>query len=146
MSARMSFASVSGAIEKWLQRQSDRRRGITPEKRAWLEWSERNINPRASTVQRVFEKFTYVIEVDSNKFFNHREPFAWVPVEEAEQMTYPHRPLGNNVVWSWFRGGWSQRTWGSPGFLIDEMFGGDHVFAATNNEQDAVWIAMKWGK
>lgn len=142
---RTSYASVNGAIEQSLQRWSDRRKGITPERRAWLDWSEQNLNPRADTVQRVFFSFKHIIEVDPNKFFSHEEMGSWIPVPEFRAMSYPNRELGNHCIWSWFRGNWADQWWQS-GFLINEMFGGDHVFTATNNEQDALWIAMKWGK
>ena len=137
--------TLSQTIELWIQRYSDRKKGITLERRAWLNWSERNINPRAGTAQSVFFSFKYVIEVAPGKFFSHEELGNWIPVPEFREMSFPNRELGNHCVWSWFRGNWADQWWQS-GFLIDEMFGGDHVFAATNNEQDALWIAMKWGK
>ena len=132
-------------ISEWLGKYSDWRRGISPERRAWLDWSEQTINPRADTVQRVYAKFKYIIEVDPDHFFSHEELGAWIPCADFKQLAYPNKQLGQCAVWGWFRGEWSQQWWNS-GFLINDMFGGDHVFVATNEEQDALWIAMKWGK
>jgi hypothetical protein len=89
----------------------------------------------------MFMHFKHIIEVSPDKFFNHAEPFVWVPTEEAKQYFWPARKLGDNAVWRYERvrkDRWDGR------WHIDEMSGRDHVFVATNNDRDAMMIALKY--
>jgi hypothetical protein len=85
--------------------------------------------------------FKHVVEVDPEKFYNYDDPSGWVPVEDFIKYEYPQRQLGEHAVGSWFRGYWDQ--WDNK-FHICDMSGLDHVFVATNNDEDAVMIALKY--
>ena len=84
--------------------------------------------------------FKHIIIVNPDKFFQF-DPFAWVPCEDAKQYCFPARELGNNAVWRFERvrkDRWDNR------WHIDGMGGEDKVFVATNNERDAMMIALKY--
>jgi hypothetical protein len=109
--------------------------------REWEAWYEVNVVYRASTIPNMFQNFKHVIEVDSVKFVDHGEPFVYVPCEDARQYFWPARPLGENAVWRFERVMWDnwEKCWHING-LGDE----DKIFVATNNDKDAMMIALKY--
>jgi len=123
--------------DKWLTW----RTGKSKEQREWEAWYEENVVYRARTIDNMFMHFKYVIEVDTYKFMNLNEPFAWVPCEDAKQYFWPHRELGNNAVWRFERVIWDQwdKTW-----HINTLGDEDKIFVATNNDKDATMIALKY--
>jgi hypothetical protein len=123
--------------DKWLTW----RTGKDKAQRDWEKWREENIVLAAHDVQNYFMNFKHIIEVNPAKIWNHAEPFGWVTCEEFKQYEFPAKPLGSNAVANWFRGDWDQ--W-SNRFRIDDCFGKDHVFVATNSGEDAVMIALKF--
>ena len=106
------------------------RTGNDKQTRTWLKWEEENILQRARTIETMFMNFKYILPV-TTQIFNHAEPFGW----------YPNKELGNNAVYYFARG---ERNHWDGYFHFDEMFGGDQVFVATNNERDAIMIALKY--
>lgn len=116
------------------------RTGKSKAERDWLAWYETNVVYRASSITNMFQHFKHVIIVDSNKFMIE-DPFAWRPCEDAQQYFWPARELGNNAVWRFERVSWNQ--WDQR-WHIDEMGGADKVFVATNSEQDAIMIALRY--
>jgi hypothetical protein len=118
-----------------------RKTGKTKEEREWEAWYEQNVNYRATRIKDMFEKFEHIIIVDPMKFFTF-DPFAWVPTQDAKQYLWPARPLGNNAVWRF------ERVINCPAtawqWQVNELGGKDTVFVATNNEQDALMIALKY--
>lgn len=115
--------------------------GKNKEQREWEAWYEQNVNYRATRIKDMFKNFKHVIIVDSSKFFQF-DPFAWVPTEDAKQFFWPARPLGENCVWRF------ERVINCPAtaweWEINELGGADTVFVATNNERDAMMIALKY--
>jgi hypothetical protein len=89
----------------------------------------------------MFSKFKHVIIVDTNKFVDHSEPFAWVPCLDAKQYFWPDRELGNNAVWRFERVCWHS---GDQDWVVNGMGSVDHIFVATNNDEDAAMIALKY--
>jgi hypothetical protein len=110
-------------------------------RRDWEKWSDENIVHRANTLQNYYTNFKHIIEVDPKKFWDFSEPFAWCVVEDFMQYEYPQRQLGDNAVGNWFRGYWDQ--WDGR-FHITDLAGSDRVFVATNNDEDALMIALKY--
>lgn len=108
--------------------------------REWKAWYEVNVIYGASTIPNMFRNFKHIIIVDPNKFMLE-DPFAWRPCEDAQQYFWPARELGNNAVWRFERVIWDQwmQHWSISG-LGDE----DKVFVATNNDADAIMIALKY--
>lgn len=124
--------------DKWLTW----RTGKDKQQREWEAWYEINVVYRAGTIPNMFMHFKHIIEVDTRKFMDPREPFAWVPCADARQYFWPARSLGNNAVWRFERVYWNKwdKRW-----HIDEMAGDqDKVFVATNNDRDAMMIALKY--
>ena len=118
------------------------RTGKDKETRDWEAWCEVNVVNRASTITNMFMHFKHVIIVNPEVFFDHGEPFGWVPVYDARQYFFPNRPLDEtNCVWKFERvtgNQWDNR------WHIDEMFGEDKLFVACNNDEDAMMIALKY--
>ena len=118
-----------------------RKTGKTKAEREWEAWYAINVNVRATRIKNMFEKFEHVIMVDPDKFFQF-DPFVWVPTEDAKQYFWPARPLGENCVWRY------ERVINAPStaweWEINELGGYDKVFVATNNERDAMMIALKY--
>lgn len=118
------------------------RTGKTRDQREYETWCEHMIYHSADRIRDVFANFKHIITVDPNKFFDPREPSAWVPCQEARQYLWPVRPLGENCVWS------IERVMRSPGtdseWQRNEFGGEDRVFVATNSGKDAIIIAMRW--
>lgn len=117
------------------------RTGKDKDQREWEAWYERNVVYRASTIDNMFIHFKHIIEVDTDKFVDHAEPFAWVPNKDAKQYFWPQRKLGNNAVWRFERVYWNEweKRW-----HINDMGDADKIFVATNNDKDAMMIALKY--
>jgi hypothetical protein len=123
--------------DKWLTW----RTGKDKDQRDWEAWYETNVVYRASTIPNMFMNFKHVIEVSHEKFLDYCEPFDWVPCEDALQYFWPQRELGNNAVWRFERVIWDkwEQRW-----HISSLGDEDKVFVATNNQRDAVMIALKY--
>ena len=122
--------------DKWLTW----RTGLDKQTRTWLKWEDENIVHRAGTIENMFMNFKYILPV-STMIFNHAEPFGWVPNEDFGQYLYPNRALGDNAVYYFARG---HRDHWDGRFHLTEIGGGDQVVVATNNEVDAMMIALKY--
>ena len=118
-----------------------RKTGKNQAEREWEAWYEVNVVYRAHTIENMFMNFKHIIEVDTAKFTNPYEPFTWVPCDDAKQYFWPARPLGENAVWRFERV--SRDRWDHR-WHIDEFGGEDRIFVATNNERDAIMIALKY--
>jgi hypothetical protein len=130
------------AIIDWIvDRYLTWRTGKDRAQREWEEWYDAHVVYRANTIPNMFMHFKHVIKVDTHKFMNPAEPFAWVPCADAQQYFWPARELGDNAVWRFERVIWDKWTnsWHVNG-LGDE----DIVFVATNNDMDAMMIALKY--
>ena len=117
------------------------RTGKNKSQRDWEQWYYENVVVCAHTIENMFMHFEHVISVNPMIFFDHSEPFAWVPCADARQYFYPQRELGENCVWRVERV--RKDRWDGK-LHIDEMGGEDRVFVATNNSKDAAMIALKW--
>jgi hypothetical protein len=117
------------------------RTGKTKAVRDYVAWYDENIDIRQARIKFMFKKFRHVIIVDPNKFFNLREPFGWVLVNDAKTYFWPERPLAENCVWRWERVEWNR--W-EQDWYINEFSGADKVFVATNSDQDAIMLTLKY--
>ena len=117
------------------------RTGKNKTQRMWEEWVDKTIVRRAHTVENYYANFKYIIRVNPNLIWNMYEPFGWVTVKEFKQYEYPIKELGDNAVVNWFRVEYNQ--WSNM-YDINEMYGYDMTFVATNNEQDALMITLKY--
>ncbi len=118
-----------------------RKTGKNKDQREWEEWYEKNVNYRATRIKDMFQNFEHIIIVNPDKFFQF-DPFAWVPSEDAKKYFWPNRELGENAVWRF------ERVINCPAtaweWHVNEIGGEDKIFVATNNERDALMIALKY--
>jgi hypothetical protein len=125
-------------VDRWLTW----RTGKTKEERNWHDWYDANVNYGATRIKDMFRNFKHIIIVDTHKFMDPAEPFAWVPCADARQYFWPARPLGENCVWRF------ERVMNAPStaweWHINELGGEDKVFVATNSDTDAMMIALKY--
>ena len=122
--------------DKWLTW----RTGLDKETRDYQKWAYETIAYRASTIENMFVNFKYILPV-TTQIYNPNEPFGWVPCKDFRQYMYPSRALGDNCVYYFARGHRDQ--WDGK-FHLTEIGGGDQVFVATNNDEDAIMIALKY--
>lgn len=128
------------AIEdKWLTWKT----GANKNEREYRAWKLQNIVSSAHNVTNYFQGYKYIIAVDLYKVNTKFEPmYGYIESDEFLSYMYPHRPLGQNCFYGIFRGHWNQ--WDGR-FLIYDLGETDQMFVATNSEEDAVMIALKWG-
>jgi hypothetical protein len=119
------------------------RTGLDKPTRDYRKWYYETVAYRANTIENMFMNFKYILPV-SVDIFDHSEPFGWVPCEDFEQYMYPARELGDNTVYYFGRGARDQ--YDGKFHLSDFMYVEDQVFAATNNDRDAVMIALKYSQ
>lgn len=117
------------------------RTGHDRQQRAWLKWEQETIVLRADTIENMFMNFKYIIPV-STDVFDLSEPFGWIPCQDFRQYLYPFRELGDNAVYYFARG--YRDRWDGRFHLSDLQHEQDQVFVATNNERDAMMIALRW--
>ena len=119
-----------------------RKTGYTRAEREYRTWYEQTVDARATRIKDIFGNFKHIVVVDPGKFFDLDEPFGWIVREDARQYFWPARPLGENCVWEF------HRVMNSPAtawqWEVNELGGEDKVFVATNNQQDATMIALRW--
>ena len=123
--------------DKWLTW----RTGNDKQTRDWDKWCDETVVHRASTIENMFMNFKYIIPV-TTQIYNPIGPFGWVPCEDFNQYRYPSRALGDCTVYYFARG--YRDEWDGKFHLNDLRHEQDQVFAATNNEEDAVMIALKY--
>lgn len=117
------------------------RTGLSAQEREWRKWEAENIVHHAHTIENMFMNFKYILPV-STDIFDLSEPFGWYPKKEFREYLYPARVLGDNAVYYFARGYRDQ--WDGKFHLNDLRHERDQVFVATNNEQDALMIALRW--
>ncbi len=128
---------IDTVIDKWLTW----RTGLSKQDREWIKWRDQNIVSRANTIENMFMHFRYIVPV-SIEVFDQSEPFGWVPCKEFRQYLYPQRQLGDNAVFYFARGFRDQ--WDGCFHLCDLRHEQDQVFVATNSEEDAIMISLRW--
>ncbi len=128
-------------IETLKERYLTWRTGKDKQVRTWEKWRDETIVFRASTVENMFMNFKHIIEVDPEKMMEMWHPFGWHTTDDFKRFEYPTRELGDNTVWYWCR--CSKNRWDGR-WHFDEIGGVDHMFVATNNDKDAMMIALKY--
>jgi len=128
-------------IEYIVDRYLTWRTGVDKQTRDHRKWYDETVVHRASTIENMFMNFKYIIPVSTNIFFLD-DPFGWTPSKEFRQYMYPARDLGDCSVYYFARGYRDQ--WDGRFHLNDLRCDQDQVFVATNNDNDAVMIALKY--
>jgi hypothetical protein len=117
------------------------RTGRNQQERIWDQWQLETIVFHAHTIENMFVNFKYIIPVTTS-IFDYSDPFGWFPNRDFKQYMYPERELGDNAVYAFKRGYWNHHD---ARFHICDFAGDtDQVFVATNNDQDAIVIALRW--
>ena len=117
------------------------RTGKNLQERTWEAWYDVNVVWRAPTIENTFMNFKHIIEVDPEKLLEMWHPFGYCAQESFKQYEYPQKALGENAVWIMRRV--SKDQWDGR-WHVNEIGGEDRVFVATNSDEDAVMIALKY--
>ena len=117
------------------------RTGLDKQTRDHRKWYEETVVHRAGTIENMFMNFKYILPV-STAIFEHPVPFGWTPSKDFQQYMYPNRALDNCAVYYFARG--YRDRWDGKFHINDMRHEQDQVFVATNNERDAVMIALKF--
>ena len=132
---------IRAIIESLQDRYLTWRTGMSREEREFREWVDRNVVQNAATMENMFQNFQHIVPV-STGIFDLDEPFGWTPCREFQEYLYPARPLGSNAVYYFARG--YRDPWDGRFHISDLGAEQDQVFVATNSDQDAVIIALRW--
>jgi hypothetical protein len=116
------------------------RTGKTKSQRDYEAWYNSTVNVRAKSVEEMFANFKYVFRVNPNKFLIWH--FSVEPRDDLRQYQYPQRALGDSLLWTVQRG--DPNFWDN-GFVITDPTEEDLVYLATNNSEDALMLALKYG-
>jgi len=117
------------------------RTGLDKQTRDHQSWYEETVIQRASTIENMFINFKHILPV-STKIFDFSEPFGWYPNKEFRQYMWPNRESGDCTVYYFARG--FRDPWDGKFHINDLRCEQDQVFVATNNERDAMMIALKY--
>ena len=106
---------------------------------------DEHVDLNAQSIKRALFGCKYIIEVDWKKVF-YRAPvtgkrlWSWdvIPAFQ-EQFMHPHCKVGEHAVIVEMRG-----LENTDEIFVRNEFGGDAVFVGTNNEANAVIIALKY--
>ena len=124
-------------VDRWLTW----RTGLNKQDRGFSKWFEETVVKNASTIENMFMNFKFIIPV-STQIFDHNEPFGWVSSKDFQQYLYPNRAIGDCAVYYFARG--YRDRWDGRFHINDISCDQDQVFVATNNEVDAIMIALRW--
>jgi len=104
-------------------------------------WNKKNIKPTGDTIKEIFFGMKHIIEVDHKKVYEKWDVQGWLVSEEFKEMYfYPNRELGDHAVVHLLRGDFSSDEY----IFTKNEFGGDAVFVGTNNDADALMIALAY--
>ena len=122
-------------VDRWLTW----RTGKDKSQRAYEAWYYTTVNVRASTAEDMYKNFKYLLQVDDEKFLIHH--MFTEPKDDLREYRCPQRELGDNILWTILRG--EQMPDGK--FHITDFGYEDRVYIATNNSEDAMMLALKYG-
>lgn len=128
-------------IERIRDRYLTWRTGLDKQTRDHRKWYDETVAHHAGTIENMFMNFQYILPVSTN-IFDIDEPFGWSPSKDFRQYMYPNRALGDNTVYYFARG--YRDEWDGRFHINEFRCDQEQVFAATNNETDAVMIALKY--
>lgn len=134
------FSQLKERVVDWYL---TRTTGIPKATRDYRDWCEETIVYRANTAEDMFRNFKYVINVNYYKMFDTWHPFGLPLVDEAQQYFWPKKPVGECAVYRILRGAVSKTD--QQFYISDFLYDDDRVFVATNNHEDAVMLALKYG-
>lgn len=99
-----------------------------------------NIYPGASTIRTKLNGFKHIIPVSWDKIYVYT--IAWEPVDDFyNKYNFRFREIGDHAMVVNMRGEFTNNV---DIFEMNELFGGDQAFVGTNNDYDAVMIALKY--
>ena len=127
-------------VDKWLQSSWDAAHGLALRNRE-EEWNNNHIWKSAPDIKSMFYGFEYIVELDWIKVLEPNKVSGWQPKEDVcKQFCFPFRELGDHTVFYNARGTYNEHTI----FEFNEIGGGDTLFAATNNAEDATFLVLKY--
>ena len=102
------------------------------------QWLDTHINHRASTVRTQFAYFRHVIPVDYRATYTP-DPMAWVLTPELKAMAWPAR-LSEHAIFVTDK----RVVQRADDWEFDDWAGYDQAFVMTNNDEEALWITLKY--
>ena len=123
--------------QKWFESEKEKLHRIE------TEWNKTHINERADTVRDMFPTFKHIIRLDGRKIAPVRAGLVYeYPIKEFKEMfMFPNKELGDHTVIRILRG---VDTDDDRIFELNELGGYDYAFAATNNDEDASFIVLRY--
>jgi hypothetical protein len=114
--------------------------GLPKADRDYVYWKDRNIVQNAGDANNYFYGYKFVFTTDYAKVFTEADIWGLCPNADFLSYMWPKRPLGNHCYYNIFRGEWNQHD---HRFHFTE-FGTDELFVATNSEEDAMMLLLKY--
>jgi len=115
--------------------------GRTYHEREIDKWNAENLWLHAPNIKTVFYNYKHIIEVDWHKVFGDCPMMGWyVDKTFRDTYCYPARELGDHTTIKSGRGLYDETSI----FEFNEICGGDRVYIGTNNDDDAIMIALKY--
>lgn len=109
---------------------------------AYRSWVTSTVISSAMTVDQRYANFKHIIEVRPELILHYPDcsPFS-ERVDDTFRQKYcwPNKPLGDCAIVEWVR-----CTEFRGQLEIDDCFGHDRLFVATNNDRDALMISMRY--
>jgi hypothetical protein len=126
---------VENVIEEWITY----RTGKTKRERDIEEWMKTNTTSNAASIRVALKGCKHIIEVNWHKIYkDSHDFFGWSACKEFRDLYSSEvREIGDFAVVCSMRGVYDKDL-----IFIDNTFGDDHVFVGTNNEYDAITIAL----
>jgi len=123
-------------VDWYLTRKTDK----SKDQREYESWYRQNVNLRTRRIKEMLANFQYIVVVDPEKFFTS-DPFTWAVNKDAQQYFWPDCSIDKSAVWIF------ERVLNGPSTNWEWEIsdgGEERVFVATNNEKDAIMIALRW--
>lgn len=132
---------IKNCIENIKDRYLTWRTGMSKQSRDYQYWYDRHINRRATDIENYFQNFKHIIHCNYNKVLTEHAPmYGFIPNQEFLSFVYPNRPLGEHCEYIIVCGEWNQ--WDGRFHIHD--FGLEEVFIATNSDEDAILLTLKF--
>jgi hypothetical protein len=130
-----TVATLALKLRRWQQQREQQRA-----QKQRQQWLNTHINHRAHTVRACYAYYRHVIPVDYRA--THIPDFmTWVLASELRDMSWPARSSEDAIMVVGRRVVQIDNDW-----RIDDWAGYDQAFVMTNNDQEAMWIALKYSQ
>lgn len=105
------------------------------------DWNQSNIKPNADSIKQIFYKHKHIFEIDPWKVYPNLQNTQGWKIDQyfVDNFFYPNKPLGQHAIVVLMRGVEDEYNI----FERNEL-GTDACFVATNSDEDATFIALRY--